>query len=192
MHFSKNQAAFLPTLWIASNSSTADALASPSSPATAQIPLHAGSPSFLPGLCTPPRAREEQRPGVPGPSTALRGGAGRRGASYPGVPTCKARVRPPSAELRSEPRAARACAHRGAGPPSRRTRGAKRAQSRFGERGPGAFLPGHGCVGLVSFSPGARLLRGRGGSRFSRSPTPYLTASSTQGGQRSRQRLVGS
>lgn len=97
-------------------------------------------------------------------------------------PTCKARVRPPSAELRSEPRAARACAHRGAGPPPRRTRSADCARSPFGGRRPGALLPGTDCVGLMSPSPGVGLLRGRGGSRFSLSPTPCLTASSAQRG----------
>lgn len=181
MYFSKNRATSLPTSGSPPATAQRTRLPRPRAPHPPRSPCSPALPNLLPGPCTPPEALG--RSDAPGPQTralAVLGGAGRRGTPHPSVPTCKARVRPPGAELLSEPRVARACAHRGAGPSPRRTRAADRATSRFEGRGSGALLTGPGRRALISSSPGAGLLRRRGRSRFSLSPTHCSTASGTQ------------
>lgn len=118
-------------------------------------PFHSALPNLLPSPRPPPEAlgRSDaagpQTRGLFVPGWTRWGGApAPRGPSPTagGMPTCKASARPPGAELRSEPRAARACAHRGAGPPPCRMPGADCAPSRFGGRGPvGPEAPAPSC-----------------------------------------------
>lgn len=106
------------------------------SPAGAALEPRTPWPSFLSALPRPaPRAgdaRQGRGGGTVDPSPG-RAGRAARGPSRGSEParrrdlTCKASPRPPRAELRSEPGATRACAHRGAGPPPHGAQGAPRA-----------------------------------------------------------------